>query len=154
MREKACCFTGHREFTPDLGLQKRLEEEILRLISQGVQYFGCGGALGFDTFAAVTVLRLRETHPEIRLVLVLPCPEQARYWSVSETALYESIKSRADKIVYVSHRYDRFCMQRRNCRLVDGSAYCICYLTQNRGGTASTVRYARMRGLQVIRLAD
>ncbi|MDD4715963.1 MAG: SLOG family protein [Oscillospiraceae bacterium] len=154
MKEKACCFTGHRKFTPNIDCEKRLEESIVGLIGNGVCYFGCGGALGFDTFAAVTVLRLREVYPTVRLILVLPCPEQAKYWNASDLALYESIKARADKIVYASERYDRFCMQKRNCLLVDGSSYCICYLNDAKGGTASTVRYARQKGVEVINLSE
>lgn len=154
MREKACCFTGHRKFTPDIRLQKRLEEEMIRLISRGVSYFGCGGALGFDTFAAMTVLRLREPYPHVKLILVLPCPEQDRYWGAADQALYESIKARADKIVYASDRYDRFCMRKRNCMLVDGSSHCICYLNEAKGGTAFTVRYARKKGLEILNLLD
>lgn len=56
--EKTCCFTGHRRIPagqiPDI--QKRLEKTILRLLSQGVSYFGCDGALGFDTLYALTLL--------------------------------------------------------------------------------------------------
>ncbi|MEE1491995.1 MAG: SLOG family protein, partial [Massilioclostridium sp.] len=65
MKNQTCCFTGHRDLPPQKlpYIQKRLEQELLQLIHQGVRYFGAGGALGFDTLAALTVLRLRETYP-------------------------------------------------------------------------------------------
>ena len=65
MRSKTVCFTGHRELpTDDLPeISKRLEDTLVALIEQGYCYFGAGGALGFDTLAAQTVLRLRERYP-------------------------------------------------------------------------------------------
>lgn len=82
MRFKTCCFTGHREISKH-SIQKvaeRLEIELVKLIGKGYCYFGCGGALGFDTIAAQTVLRLREKYPHIKLILVLPCITQANGW--------------------------------------------------------------------------
>ena len=38
----------------------RLERTVINLIKSGVCYFGAGGALGFDTMAAQTILS-RET---------------------------------------------------------------------------------------------
>lgn len=94
MRDKTCCFTGHRKIPAEQyeRIVERLESEITALIHQGVQYFGAGGALGFDTMAAKTVLRLRERYPQIRLILVLPC-KKANSWSQGDRATYENIKS-------------------------------------------------------------
>ena len=48
MKEKTCCFTGHRtlpkEKLPEI--IRRLETVIEELIQQGVIYYGCGGATG------------------------------------------------------------------------------------------------------------
>ena len=79
--EDVCCFTGHRYLPADrLGeIKKRLEAESEACLRQGVILFETGGALGFDTMAAHTVLRLREGYA-VRLRLVLPCPEQAKLW--------------------------------------------------------------------------
>lgn len=155
MRKKTCCFTGHRSIP--LGerreLARRLEEMVLRLYRRGVRYFGAGGALGFDTMAAQAVLRLREECPGIRLILVLPCPSQAKGWKLEDTAEYEYVKSQADKVVYTSQEYTQDCMYKRNRHLVDHSGICVCYLTKDSGGTAYTVRYARAHGLEIINLA-
>ena len=37
------------------------------------------GALGFDTIAAQAVLSVKETYPEVKLILVLPCENQTKY---------------------------------------------------------------------------
>ena len=60
MREQTCCFTGHRDIpsTQRRVLVENLEETVRQLIGRGIRYFGAGGALGFDTLAAQTLLGL------------------------------------------------------------------------------------------------
>ena len=127
---------------------------MIEAIEQGYRYFGCGGALGFDTLAAQTVLRLREIYPEIRLILVLPCRDQTRGWKQADVAEYERIMKAADKVTYTSEQYYSGCMHKRNRHLVDNSSLCICYLTEQSGGTAYTVNYARSQGLSIINVAE
>lgn len=155
MRHETCCFTGHRDLPEGARpfLRRRLETALERLIAEGVRYFGAGGALGFDTLAEECVLRLRERHPHIRLILVLPCPEQTRGWPPQDVNIYHHILSQADKVVYTADHYFRGCMQQRNRHLVDHSGHCVCYLTRQTGGTAYTVRYAQQKGLAVCNLA-
>lgn len=81
LRNQVCCFTGHRHIPEEYyeTLKQQLRQEIENLILKGVCYFGAGGALGFDTLAALTVLELKQQYPLIKLILVLPCPKQAKY---------------------------------------------------------------------------
>ena len=72
MIEKTVCFTGHRNI-PLLkrkAVAQRLKTELTDLINNGYQFFGAGGALGFDTLAAQTVLELKKDYKHIRLILV------------------------------------------------------------------------------------
>ena len=78
----------------------------------------------------------------------------ARGWRSEDIAVYEDIKCRSDKVVYVSREYTQDCMHRRNRHLVDHSGTCICYLTRTYGGTAYTVDYARRKGLRIINVAN
>lgn len=126
---------------------------MVDLIYEGYLYFGAGGALGFDTMAAQTILKLQSTYPDIRLILVLPCASQTRGWSAADTEEYERIKALANKVVYVSQEYSRGCMFKRNRHLVDNSSVCVCYLSENRGGTAYTVNYAKTRDVAIINIA-
>ncbi|MEY8313525.1 SLOG family protein, partial [Oscillospiraceae bacterium 42-9] len=119
----------------------------------GIIRYCAGGALGFDTLAAETVLRLRETYSELRLILVLPCKDQTRGWKAKDVDKYEKIRQRADETVYTSEIYATGCMHKRNRHLVDCSSVCVCYQTQFRGGTAYTVNYARTHGLAIINMA-
>lgn len=155
LKNRTVCFTGHRKIPPKrmTSLARRLRTEIVELIDKGYLYFGAGGALGFDTLAAQTVLDLKSDYPQIKLILVLPCLSQADAWSSEEKDTYEHIKANADKVVYTSREYTRGCMHKRNRHLVDNSSACICYLTEKSGGTAYTVDYAISKGLFVINTA-
>lgn len=156
MKEKTCCFTGHRELPEEQLPQLRdaLFKVIARLAAQGVTRFACGGALGFDTLAAQMVLVVKEAFPQIQLLLVLPCKTQDKYWSKEDQEIYREILARADRVVFVSETYIQGCMQKRNRLLVEGSSVCVCYCTKKQGGTVYTLNYAQQKGLKVIHLAE
>lgn len=135
-------------------IEARLEEQIRHLIDRGYTDFCAGGALGFDTLAARTVLKLKQEYETLRLILVLPCPEQAQKWSKKNKAIYEDIKSRADEVIYSSDAYYKGCMQKRNRDMVDRSSCCICYMTKGKGGTKLTTEYCAIRGVYVINIAS
>ncbi|MCQ4770305.1 SLOG family protein [Intestinimonas massiliensis] len=134
-------------------VKKRLEKVIEESIQTGYLYFGAGGALGFDTLAANTVIKLRAKHPDIKLILVLPCKTQTRGWKQSDIEEYERIIKAADKVVYTSENYFSGCMHKRNRHLVNNSSLCICYLTEDNGGTFYTVNYAKQNGLSIVNIA-
>ncbi|MBQ3131805.1 MAG: DUF1273 family protein, partial [Clostridia bacterium] len=85
MKDKTCCFTGHREISGDINqLELSLKPILTQLINSGIIYFGAGGARGFDTFAAQTILELKPIYPHIKLILVLPCPNQTKGWHTND----------------------------------------------------------------------
>lgn len=156
MKSETCCFTGHRAISEAEAekIKTHLKPVLEELINTGYKYFGSGGALGFDTIAALTVLELKKKYNHIRLILVLPCINQTKGWKEKDVKIYEYIKSVCDKYVYTSKEYTKGCMHKRNRHLVDNSSCCICYLTKESGGTAYTVDYALKQGLKVINIAD
>lgn len=158
-KDRIVCFTGHRAIpqTERAELKRRLRKEILRQMEAGGTVFRAGGALGFDTMAAQTVLELREAHPEIRLELVLPCPSQSEHWKPLDIRVYEEILEQADGVRYVSPFYFAGVLQLRNRELVRGAAVCIGYLTDSHthsGGTAYTVLQAVSEGADFVNLAE
>lgn len=156
MINQTCCFTGHRKIPLDQleSVTQRLRDAVIASIKEGYLYFGAGGALGFDTLAAQTVLDLKKDYPQIKLILVLPCRTQTRGWKQEDIEEYNRIMKAADKVVYTSQDYYKGCMHKRNRHLVDNSSLCICYLTERTGGTAYTVDYARKVGCRVINLSE
>lgn len=156
MIKSKCCFTGHRQIDEkDIPmLEKKLMKEVERLIRKGIMFFFTGGALGFDTLAALTVIKLKQKYPRIQLVLALPCKGQADRWKTEDRILYERIKYLADNVIYTSPYYFDGCMQVRNRYLVNHSDICISYQKRQTGGTSYTVNYCKEKGIPVINLAD
>ena len=118
-----------------------------------------GGAVGWDALAALTVLKLRESYPEVKLHLVLPCPfdEQSAKWIEAQKTEYLHIFGLDDSVEQVSDRFYNGCMKARNARLVElASDYCICYWNPKdfRSGTGQTVRMAQKKGIEVINLFE
>lgn len=151
------CFTGHREIpeTEYQRLTERLTETLEELIAEGATEFRAGGARGFDTLAALTVLLLRRRHPEIRLHLILPAPSQTRGWPKDEVTLYEQILAQADTHRFVSTAYYNGVLQMRNRALVEGSDICVAYLCNSHGGgTAYTAALALKKGLRLINMSE
>jgi len=154
MDKRTCMFTGHR-FIPENDRERLwhgLKKEISCLYKEGVRDFITGGALGFDTLSALTVLALKEIRPNTKLHLFLPCHDQDKRWSAHDREIFRHILERADSVTYVFDTYVTGCMHARNRKMVDNADVCIAYLTRTSGGTAYTVDYAHSRGLKVIRL--
>ena len=152
---KVACFSGHRKLPNNLEeLKTDLDKAIISLIERGVVFFGNGGALGFDQLAANIVLKMKEDYPHIRLVLVLPCPpeQQTLKWDDDQRKKYYELLEEADCVKTLSQQYTDKCMLARDRHLVDNSTYLICYLREQRGGTAYTVNYAEKQGIEILRL--
>ena len=150
------CFTGHREIPRNhaFALPRVLERELVTLIERGATVFRAGGAMGFDTLAALKVLELREAYPQIELELILPCRNQTERWPQAEVRTYEYVLKNADRYEFLYPYYIDGCMLERNRRLVKDSDVCVAYCCRNRGGTLYTVTHAIKQGLEVINLAD
>lgn len=152
MKEQTCFFTGHRVVPKAEEAQIRANTYALcvSLIEKmNIQTFCCGGALGFDTIAAQTVLRLKESYPFVRLQMVLPCKGQEKRWGEKEQQIYRAILDSADAVEYVSEHYSTHCMHMRNRRMVDLSCCGIAFLRSAMGGTAYTVQYAREKDIKM-----
>lgn len=156
MKEFTCCFSGHRTLPKDKlsDISACLEQIIIEYINEGYRYFGTGGALGFDTLAAETILKLKNKYPFIKLILVLPCLSQTKGWKKFDVDRYNYIKTQADKTVYTSKEYTSDCMFKRNRHLVNHSSLCICYLSKYSGGTAYTVNYAKKNNLKIENIVE
>jgi uncharacterized phage-like protein YoqJ len=151
-----CCFTGHRKITPAhmLRLPELLDAELDRLIIAGVDTFRGGGAIGFDTLAALCVLEQKKQYPHVKLDLILPCRDQDATWSAQDRGAYRFVLAEADSVTYLYDSYREGCMLERDRRLVQGSDVCIAFLTKSKGGTAYTAAYALKSGLEFVNLYD
>jgi uncharacterized phage-like protein YoqJ len=154
---KSACFTGHRKLSGDIS---ELSERLYRFIEKGIinlelTDFFTGGAVGWDTVAALTVLKLRDVYPQIKLHLVLPCSneEQTAKWTAEQKEEFKHILLLADTVEYTSQHYYSGCMKVRNARLVElATERCYCYWNPNRkqSGTYQTIRFANNKGVMAI----
>ncbi len=148
--DKSCCFSGHRKIDPPHlnEIVKKLGLEIEWMISHGIEDFYAGGALGFDTIAALEVLWHKKQGCNVRLHLMLPCPEQASRWSDRDISIYNDILKNADTVTVLSDKYNRGVMFKRNRAMVEACKYCLCYFAhpedifaqKSKGGTLYTIK--------------
>ena len=151
---KVCSFTGHRL------IKKEHSSRLLPLVDRAIEYAyseGCrtflsGGAVGFDTVAARGVIRFRLSHPDARLILLLPCVNQDEKWSEEQRDAYEYILASADEVEYISDEYTDSCMKERNFKLAGKADILIAYVGHNRSGSAQTARMADKMGKTVYNL--
>ena len=150
------CFTGHRDIQRELafGIPSCLKVLLRHLIASGARTFLAGGAMGFDTIAALCVLELKEEYPDIRLELILPCRDQTKMWNELNKSTYNFILSSADRVEYLHDRYTQSCMHDRNRRLVELCDVCVAYCVHSGGGTAYTVAHALAKGKELINIAE
>lgn len=151
---KACSFTGHRRIKPEHknALSGLLMRAINYAYEQGCREFFCGGAVGFDTEAARAVLLFRIDHPDVRLILLLPCQDQDDGWNDYQRDAYGYVLRAADEIRYTSDFYTKDCMKIRNQALVDSCDILVAYLSDSRSGAGQTVRMAEKQGKTVYNL--
>lgn len=144
MKTKTCCFTGHRALSEEarISLRPALLRHIQTLVEGGYRHFLCGGASGFDSFAADLVLEFKAQVTDIELVLVLPYQKQVPH----------PLESQADRCLVLSDHYFRGCFHVRNRAMVDLSSACICYCRHEKSGTASTLQAAKKAGLLILEL--
>ena len=142
--KKTAFFTGHRHLsdTAVQDLAAPLSQAIREAYLHGYRIFVCGGALGFDTLAAQSLLKMKKELPDIVLSLAIPCTSQPDPWPEKDQRVYHSIIRQADVVKTLSPTYYPGVMLSRNRFMVEQSSLCICYLNSMRGGTAYTVRYA------------
>lgn len=163
-KSATCCFTGHRtmSYEQKTKASSDIRSTVRGLVKKGVKHFITGGALGFDTVAAATIINMRDNEAlfdsdgnivKISLTLAIPCPTQSDSWSFANKTMYNSILRSADEVKVISETYTPYCMFRRNRYMVDSSAYCICYVTHKSGGSYYTMNYAKSAGLGIINLA-
>ncbi len=152
--QQSACFTGHRSISGNiLSLRRRLYKAIEKdIIHHEITDFYTGGAIGWDTLAAQVIFKIRESYPQVKLHLILPCSnaEQTEKWTVEQKKEFYRILSLADDVEYTSQRYFNGCMKVRNTRLVECATYkCYCYWNdkRRRSGTFQTINMAERKGL-------
>jgi uncharacterized phage-like protein YoqJ len=160
---KACCFSGHRpdrfpwgQNEEDEGcrrLKAFLKEEIEQACRAGYTHFIAGGATGVDTWAAEIVREMkRGPGGIITLEIALPFECFNSGSGTGGMGRQKKIRDAADKITIVSTIKRTHSFYERNRYMVDQSRRLIAVFDERagiRGGTFQTIRYAKMKGIEV-----
>lgn len=141
----------------DRMLRQLISEVVLCQYSNGSRRFLSGGAVGFDLIAAEEVMALRELHPDILLILVVPFEGQDAKYSRVDKLRYRKVWQSADEIVVISDEgFSMSAYHQRNDYMVRHSS---CVMAYNNGmvngrGTQATLRMAARQGVEIINLYD
>ena len=155
--ELAVAFSGHR-LVPRV-LQKQVKKLLLKEIenayNMGFRYFYCGMAMGFDLLAAEAAISLKSKLKELKLIAVIPHPDQTRLWDEKDKELYYKVLKKANRRILLRDSYSRDSLLKRNDYLLENSSLLIAFYNGNkRGGTYYTYRRALRKGMDVINLYD
>ena len=135
---KSCFFIGHRD--ADERLLPRLELVVDRLIrEEGVHYFYVGGYGGFDRLAVAAVSRMKQKHPDITLMLVLPYHPAERPTEAPEgfdrTYHPDGLESTPK----------RYAIVRANRIMVGACDWLVCYVRHGASNSRKLLEYAQRR---------
>ena len=152
-------FAGHRpEKLPFFGeddpmwidLKERIFKEISALADDGAEEFYSGMARGVDTWCAEAVLKLRSERQGIKLIAVIPCPEQDSKWNAADKRRYSKILEQCDKRITVSPKYTSDCFHKRDRAIVELCDVLLAVYDGGSGGTKYTVDYAKSKGRKTV----
>ena len=81
--DMGCSFTGHRIIKEDhlSSLDSLVYRAVEYAYNKGCRRFYTGGAIGFDTVCAKEIIRFKISHPDVKLILLLPCIDQDAKWN-------------------------------------------------------------------------
>lgn len=132
-------------------MKKTLRSEIIKAIERGYTAFISGMAIGFDMICAETVFDLKKEYPQLKIIGALPCKTQDSKWSDRDRQRYRKLLEKLDKVRCI---YDEYigaeCMRERNKYMVDNSSLLIALYNGKRGGTKSTIDYAKAQGIDIV----
>ena len=151
-RDITCCFTGHRPqklHQTEQEVREGLERAIRQAYADGYRSFITGMAMGVDIWAGEAVLRLKEEHPDIRLVAAVPYPGQERYFPHEWKMKYAELMAGCNHAEILSENYTRGVYHARDRWMVDHSRRVIAVFNGEPGGTALTTQYAKKEGLEL-----
>ena len=135
-------FCGHSQIAPSeiKHISERFKEVIEELIWEGADEFLLGGYGDFDKLCAATVKELKNTHPHIKSILIIPYIDRAfdqQLYDCSEYPPLENVPK-------------RFAISKRNEYMVDNSDTIISFINHTYGGAFKTFSYAKRKAKQII----
>ncbi len=155
MKDKTCCFFGHRKINETEELKLKLIKIIEKLIvDEKVDTFLFGSKSRFNSLCLELVTEIKEKYPHIKRVYV-----RAEYPYISE--YYENYLLESYEDTYYPEKIinsGRASYLERNYEMIDNSQFCIVYYdkqgapTTRKSGTKITFDYAMKQCKKIIRV--
>lgn len=150
IKEKTCCFFGHRKITETDELKAKLYKAIKRLIIEdNVDTFLFGSRSQFDSLAHLTVTELKNEYNHIKRIYVrAEYPYIDEYYEKYllqkyEYTYYPETILKAGKSVYI----------KRNYEMINNSDFCVVYYISGYGnqnsGTEIAYNYAKRKNINI-----
>ena len=152
MKEKTCCFFGHRTINETEELKSKLIEIIEKLIvDENVDTFLFGSKSRFNSLCQETVTEIKEKYPHIKRIYV-----RAEYQDINEQYTNYLLES-YEETYYPEHirSSGRAAYVERNYEMINKSKFCIVYYdepnapTTRKSGTKIALDYAKKQGKQI-----
>ena len=153
MKDKTCCFFGHRNINETEQLKAKLIDIIEELITEEkVDTFLFGSKSRFDSLCLETVTKIKEKYPHIKRVYVRAenqyISEQYRNYLLEsyEDTYYPEKIINSGRAAYVERNYE----------MINNSQFCIVYYdeqnapTTRKSGTKIALDYAIKKGKNII----
>ena len=149
MKDKTCCFFGHRKIIETEELKSKLIKVIEKLIvDENVDTFLFGSKSQFNCLCLELVTEIKEKYPHIKRIYV-----RAEYPVINEQYTNYLLESYED--TYYPEKIlnsGRAAYVERNYEMIDNSHYCIVYYdeanapTTRKSGTKIALDYAIKKG--------
>lgn len=136
-------------------LKATIAEQIKALYSQDVRLFYVGCAVGVDTWAAETLIELKQQSEfsDIKLFCAIPFPEHSDTFTAGQKKRYQNILNQCTHKEVINRHHSPVAYKRLNYYTIDRSQYLIAVYDQDRSernGLGQAVNYAVKKNLQII----
>ena len=85
-------------------IKKALYDRLYLLCDEGLEWVVISGQLGVESWAAETVLELKQHFPHLKYSVITPFLEQEKNWNEHKQAQYARIIGKADFVTSVTKR--------------------------------------------------
>lgn len=152
LKNKICCFAGHRDVYDTKTIISVLHNEVENLIiNENIKEFWVGNYGSFDAIASKCVRTLKTKYKDVKLVLVIPyITKQLNEYKEQHYEKYDEILM--EDIPPSTPRQLKII--KCNEYIVNEAEYLICYIRHTWGGAAKTFEYAQKRKIKIININD
>ena len=154
---KIICFTGHRKDC-QLSIEYIIKKlnQLINKINDDILFIS-GGAEGFDTISALSVIKLKEKYPNIKLEMAIPFKEYRNdlefkkiLYNADVINYIDEIKGYTNPIVPIG-KYHMGKLFASNRYMVDKSDIIIAFWNnKQKGGTYETINYSKLKNKKLL----